>query len=141
MTAVTVRVPAKVNLQLAVGPVRADGYHDLVTVFHAISLFDEVTVSPAARDSLTVTGEGAGQVPADGSNLAARAARAVAEVTGPASRAAPGLAIRVRKRIPVAAGAGRRQRRRGRRPGRLQRAVAVRPGPAGTGRAGRRHRQ
>ena len=104
MTAVTVRVPAKVNLQLAVGPVRADGYHDLVTVFHAISLFDEVTVSPAARDSLTVTGEGAGQVPADGSNLAARAARAVAEVTGPASRAAPGLAIRIRKRIPVAAG-------------------------------------
>jgi len=104
VTAVTVRVPAKVNLQLAVGPVRADGYHDLVTVFHAISLFDEVTVSPAARDSLTVTGEGAGQVPADGSNLAARAARAVAEVTGPASRAAPGLAIRIRKRIPVAAG-------------------------------------
>ena len=104
MTAVTVRVPAKVNLQLAVGPVRADGYHDLVTVFHAISLFDEVTVSPAARDSLTVTGEGAGQVPADGSNLAARAARAVAEVTGPASRGAPGLAIRIRKRIPVAAG-------------------------------------
>ena len=34
---VTVRVPAKINLQLAVGPVRPDGYHDLVTVFHAIS--------------------------------------------------------------------------------------------------------
>ena len=104
MTAVTVRVPAKVNLQLAVGPVRADGYHDLVTVFHAVSLFDEVTVSPAARDSVTVTGEGAGQVPADDSNLAVLAARAVAEVSGPASQQVPGLAIRIRKRIPVAAG-------------------------------------
>jgi 4-diphosphocytidyl-2-C-methyl-D-erythritol kinase len=104
VTAVTVRVPAKVNLQLAVGPARADGYHDLVTVFHAVSLFDEVTVSPAARDSVTVTGEGAGQVPADDSNLAVRAARAVAEVAGPASREAPGLAIRIRKRIPVAGG-------------------------------------
>lgn len=100
----TVRVPAKVNLQLAVGPARADGYHELVTVFHAVSLFDDITVSPAARDRVTVTGEGAGQVPADGSNLAARAARAVAEVAGPASREAPGLAIRIRKRIPVAAG-------------------------------------
>ena len=40
---VTVRVPAKVNLQLAVGPPRADGYHGVVTVDQAISLFDEVT--------------------------------------------------------------------------------------------------
>jgi 4-diphosphocytidyl-2-C-methyl-D-erythritol kinase len=104
VSAVTVRVPAKVNLQLAVGPARADGYHDLVTVFHAVSLFDEVTVSPAARDSVKVTGEGAGHVPADDSNLAVRAARAVAEVAGPASQQAPGLAIRIRKRIPVAAG-------------------------------------
>ena len=104
VTAVTVRVPAKVNLQLAVGPARADGYHDLVTVFHAVSLFDEVTVSLARRDSVTVTGEGAGQIPADDGNLAVRAARAVAEVSGPASRETPGLAIRIRKRIPVAAG-------------------------------------
>src|SRR6266581_2925941 len=51
VTPVTVRVPAKVNLQLAVGPLRADGYHDLVTVFHAVSLFDEVTFRPAARTS------------------------------------------------------------------------------------------
>src|SRR5262249_47752464 len=38
VTAISVRVPAKLNLQLAVGPRRADGYHDLVTVFHAVSL-------------------------------------------------------------------------------------------------------
>jgi 4-diphosphocytidyl-2-C-methyl-D-erythritol kinase len=101
---VTVRVPAKVNLQLAVGPVRADGYHSLVTVFHAVSLFDEVTVAPAERDGVVVTGEGAADVPADGSNLAVRAAAALLEAAGPGVRDAPGLAIRIRKRIPVAGG-------------------------------------
>ena len=100
----TVRVPAKVNLQLAVGPVRADGYHDVVTVYHAVSLFDEVTVAPAKRDSVAVTGEGADSVPAGDGNLAARAASALLRATGPGSRDAPGLAIRITKRIPVAAG-------------------------------------
>jgi 4-diphosphocytidyl-2-C-methyl-D-erythritol kinase len=101
---VTVRVPAKVNLQLAVGPVRADGYHDVVTVYHAVSLFDEVTVAPAEQDSVAVTGEGSGSVPADGSNLAARAAATLLRAVGPGARDAPGLAIRITKRIPVAAG-------------------------------------
>ncbi|MFY9851406.1 MAG: 4-(cytidine 5'-diphospho)-2-C-methyl-D-erythritol kinase, partial [Trebonia sp.] len=71
----TVRVPAKINLQLAVGPLRPDGYHGLVTVFHAIGLFDMVSVAAAEADSVAVTGEGAGQVPADGDNLALRAVR------------------------------------------------------------------
>jgi 4-diphosphocytidyl-2-C-methyl-D-erythritol kinase len=104
VTTVTVRVPAKVNLQLAVGPVRPDGYHDLVTVFHAVSLFDEVTVAPAEHDSVAVTGEGADAVPADDTNLAARAAAALLQAAGPGVRNAPGLAIRISKRIPVAAG-------------------------------------
>ena len=104
MTAVTVRVPAKVNLQLAVGPLRAHGYHDVVTVYHAVSLFDEVTVAPAERDSVVVTGEGANSVPADGTNLAARAAEALAQAVGPGCKGSPGLAIRISKRIPVAAG-------------------------------------
>ena len=103
VTTVTVRVPAKVNLQLAVGPVRADGYHGVATVYHAVSLFDEVTVAPAKSDSVTVTGEGVGSVPTDGGNLAARAAAALRAV-GPGARDAPGLAIRITKRIPVAAG-------------------------------------
>jgi 4-diphosphocytidyl-2-C-methyl-D-erythritol kinase len=77
VTSVTVRVPAKINLQLAVGPLRADGYHGLVTVFQAVSLFDEVTVAAAAADSVTVAGEGADQVPSDGDNLALRAVRAL----------------------------------------------------------------
>ncbi len=77
MTGVTVRVPAKLNLQLAVGPPRADGYHGLVTVFHAVSLFDEITAEPAGRDGVTVTGEGADRVPAGPDNLALRAAAAL----------------------------------------------------------------
>ncbi len=104
VTTVTVRVPAKVNLQLAVGPVRADGYHSLVTVFQAVSLFDEVTVAPAQRDSVVVAGEGAGSVPVDGSNLAARAAGALLRAAGPGVQDASGLAIRITKRIPVAGG-------------------------------------
>ena len=57
-TAVVVRVPAKVNLQLTVGPDRGDGYHSLVTVFHAVSLFDEVTVRPEKEGyAVTLGGE------------------------------------------------------------------------------------
>jgi 4-diphosphocytidyl-2-C-methyl-D-erythritol kinase len=101
-TSVTVRVPAKINLQLAVGPLRPDGYHDLVTVFHAVSLFDEVTVAPVetAGDSVTVAGEGAREVPADDGNLALRAVRALREETG---QGCP-TRVAITKRIPVAAG-------------------------------------
>jgi 4-diphosphocytidyl-2-C-methyl-D-erythritol kinase len=112
---VTVRVPAKINLQLAVGPLRPDGYHGLVTVFHAVSLFDEVTVAPAAADSVGVSGEGAGIVPEDGDNLALRAVRAlraaVAErgtASGSAASGsageADGVSVTLAKRIPVAGG-------------------------------------
>jgi 4-diphosphocytidyl-2-C-methyl-D-erythritol kinase len=104
VTGVTVRVPAKLNLQLAVGPPRADGYHDLVTVFHAVSLYDQVRVEPARRDGVTVTGEGADRVPADQDNLALRAAAALRAAirdrgTGPGS-----VHVTIAKRIPVAAG-------------------------------------
>jgi 4-diphosphocytidyl-2-C-methyl-D-erythritol kinase len=105
VTSVTVRVPAKINLQLAVGPLRADGYHHLVTVFHAISLFDEVTVVPAAADSVTVSGEGADYVPENGENLALRAVRALrAEQERRGSAPGHGVAVAIGKRIPVAGG-------------------------------------
>ena len=100
----TARVPAKVNLQLSVGPPGADGYHDLVTVFHALALFDEVTVTSANTDSVVVTGEGARSVPLGPDNLAARAVAALVDAVGPGVRDSPGLAIEIRKRIPVAAG-------------------------------------
>lgn len=96
-------MPAKVNLQLAVGPARPDGFHSLVTVFHAISLFDEVTVRPARRTSLAVTGEDAAAVPADHTNLAWQAVVALAAAAGRPTRDAA-VTIDIRKRIPVAGG-------------------------------------
>lgn len=97
---VTARASAKINLSLCVGPVRPDGYHDLQTVFLAVGLYDEVTLTRAAAPSVTVTGEGAADVPADASNLAARAVALVARETG----GDPAVAITVRKGIPVAGG-------------------------------------
>ena len=107
MTSVTVRVPAKINLQLAVGPLRPDGYHGLVTVFHAISLADEVTIEIAPADSVRVSGEGADAVPADRDNLALKAVaalRAVCALRGTDMPDHAGAAVTIRKRIPVAAG-------------------------------------
>jgi len=101
-----VRVPAKLNLQLAVGPPRADGYHGLVTVFHAVSLFDEITVELAARDAVRVTGEGADRVPEDQDNLALRAVAALRAMLPRRAAAARtgGVHVTIAKRIPVAAG-------------------------------------
>ncbi len=97
---VTVRVPAKVNLELLVGPPRQDGYHPLSTVYQAVGLYDEITVEPATEWSVSVTGPFAGQVPSDDSNLALQAARLLG---GHAPDAGP-VAIAIRKKIPVAGG-------------------------------------
>jgi 4-diphosphocytidyl-2-C-methyl-D-erythritol kinase len=98
--AVTVRVPAKVNLYLGVGARRADGFHDLVTVYQALSLTDEVTIDPADRLSIVVHGEGAADVPTDETNLAARAVGALAARVG----VPPAVRVTIRKGIPVAGG-------------------------------------
>jgi 4-diphosphocytidyl-2-C-methyl-D-erythritol kinase len=98
--AVTVRVPAKVNLHLAVGPTRKDGFHEIVTVYHAVSLYDEIVVSPADGLTVSVVGEGADLVPLDGANLAVRAVRSVAAMLG----REPDVDITLRKGIPVAGG-------------------------------------
>jgi 4-diphosphocytidyl-2-C-methyl-D-erythritol kinase len=97
---VTVRVPGKINLHLAVGPLRSDGYHDLSTVFHAVSLFDEVTVAATEHPGVEVHGEGAAEVPTDGTNLAWRAVELVAEHAG----RTPDVRVVLRKGIPVAGG-------------------------------------
>ncbi|HET7399791.1 MAG TPA: 4-(cytidine 5'-diphospho)-2-C-methyl-D-erythritol kinase [Intrasporangium sp.] len=98
--AVTVRAPAKVNLELRVGGRRPDGYHELATVFQAVSLHDEVSVSRSAQWQVDVGGPYAGLVPTGADNLAVRAARLLAErfhVDEPVS-------IRIDKDIPVAGG-------------------------------------
>lgn len=100
---ITVRVPAKVNLQLAVGPLAADGFHPLSTVFQAVSLYDEVTATPlppGAGVRISVRGEDVSEVPADGRNLAARAAQALAERLGVTAD----VALQISKGIPVAGG-------------------------------------
>ncbi len=98
---VTVRAPAKLNLQLSVGGRRPDGYHDLVNVFHAVGLYDDVTASPNDGGvTVNVTGESAADVPADESNLAVRAALALAEAAD-----VPGdVDLHIHKGIPVAGG-------------------------------------
>src|SRR5438270_9906884 len=99
---VTVRVPGKVNLYLAVGDRRDDGYHELTTVFHAVSLLDEVTVSTADVLTLEMSGEGVESLPTDERNLAWRAAELMAEHVG----RGPDVAISIEKSIPVAGGMG-----------------------------------
>ncbi|MFF3392447.1 4-(cytidine 5'-diphospho)-2-C-methyl-D-erythritol kinase [Streptomyces sp. NPDC002669] len=99
-TAVTVRVPAKVNVQLAVGAPRPDGFHDLANVFLAVGLYDEVTVAPADGLRVTCSGPDAAQVPLDATNLAARAAIELAGRHG----IAPDVHIHIAKDIPVAGG-------------------------------------
>jgi 4-diphosphocytidyl-2-C-methyl-D-erythritol kinase len=100
MPSVTVRVPAKVNVALSVGPRRPDGFHDLATVFHAVSLYDEVVARSAEDFSVTAEGVGSEQVPRDDSNLAMQAARTLAAYSGVTS----GAGLHIRKEIPVAAG-------------------------------------
>ena len=104
VTGVRVRVPAKINLALKVGARRADGFHPLATIYQAVSLYDEVVAEWAAADefTVTVTGEGADQVPTDETNLAVRAARLLARVHG--VHDALGVSLTLKKAIPVAGG-------------------------------------
>ncbi|RBM10658.1 4-(cytidine 5'-diphospho)-2-C-methyl-D-erythritol kinase [Prauserella sp. PE36] len=100
---VTVRVPSKVNLHLSVGDVRDDGFHELTTIFQALSLTDEVTVAAAEEPGVEVFGEGAKSVPTDEGNLAWRAARALAEHVD-RTEDIDKVGVVLRKGIPVAGG-------------------------------------
>jgi 4-diphosphocytidyl-2-C-methyl-D-erythritol kinase len=95
---IRVRVPAKINLHLSVGQLRDDGYHDLVTVFHAVDLQDDLVVARSAR--LTVRTAGAAGVPTGTRNLAGAAAKALADHLG----TRPSVSIEITKQIPVAGG-------------------------------------
>ncbi len=99
---VTVRVPAKINLELRVGPRRRDGYHDLATVFQAVSLYDDVTVGVIEGEDFTceVVGGFPEGVPTGKDNLAVQAARLL-------HREYPqvdAVSISIAKGIPVAGG-------------------------------------
>jgi 4-diphosphocytidyl-2-C-methyl-D-erythritol kinase len=97
---VRVRAPGKVNLSLRVGARRRDGYHPLSTVFQAVSLYEEVVAAPHDDLLLTVSGPQAELVPTDGTNLALRAARLLAEHVG----VSDGAHLHLVKGVPVAGG-------------------------------------
>jgi len=97
--AVTLLAPAKINLALAVTGKRADGYHELRSVFATIDLADRVRVAPDRRLEVRIAPDvGAPR----GDDLASRAVRAMAAATGHDATAF----VHIRKRVPVAAGLG-----------------------------------
>jgi 4-diphosphocytidyl-2-C-methyl-D-erythritol kinase len=89
----TASAPAKINLALVVGAVRADGKHEVATVLQRVDLADELSLEPV--DVLEVTGFA-------GDTLVARALGALAAAAG----AEPRWRVSIEKRIPVAAGLG-----------------------------------
>ena len=100
---VVARVPAKVNLQLSVGPLGSDGFHEETTVFQAISLFDDVTVATAPDGEgikISISGQTSSGVPADSSNLAVKAAELMIKNYDLPTD----LIIKLKKEIPVAGG-------------------------------------
>lgn len=101
---VSVEAFAKINLHLAVGAARPDGFHPLDTVYQAIGLREQVTVragAPGVRLSLSAADHvDAGAVPLDDTNIVARAATALAARLG----ISPAVDIHIDKAIPVAGG-------------------------------------
>lgn len=98
----TYRSFAKINLHLEVAGRRADGYHELRTVFQTIDLCDELRLERRRRAGVELTVRGA-DLPTDGRNLAVRAAQVYLDNWGPAGA---GVAIELVKRIPAAGGLG-----------------------------------
>ena len=100
---VHVRAPGKINLFLGVGDLDEDGYHELSTVFQAVSLYEDVWATPADDFTVAVSGTvDVSGVPADDRNLAVRAARLVAQRIGHAG----GVHLDIVKHVPVAGGMG-----------------------------------
>ena len=100
---IVARVPAKINLQLSVGPLGSDGFHEVTTVFQAISLFDDVTVATAPDGEgikISISGQTSSGVPADNSNLAVKAAELMIKNYDLPTD----LIIKLKKEIPVAGG-------------------------------------
>ncbi|KJL21594.1 4-diphosphocytidyl-2-C-methyl-D-erythritol kinase [Microbacterium azadirachtae] len=100
---VHVRAPGKINLFLGVGDLDEDGYHELSTVFQAVSLYEDVIATPADDFTIAVSGVAdPDAVPLDDRNLAMRAAKVLAAATGYDG----GVHLDVRKSVPVAGGMG-----------------------------------
>jgi 4-diphosphocytidyl-2-C-methyl-D-erythritol kinase len=95
-----VRVPGKINLQLSVGPLQKDGYHELATVFQSVSLYDELTLTVLDSDEIVIESDGKSGIPEGKENLAFRAA----ELMRRSFEIESGIAIKIKKEIPIAGG-------------------------------------
>lgn len=107
--AVRVKAPGKINVSLRVGTPREDGYHSVASVYLAVSLYEEITATATDDGAITVTVDGQGslnlpmeEIPLDASNLAARAAALLAEL----SENSTGVHLNITKRVPIAGGMG-----------------------------------
>ena len=103
-TSASAVAPAKINLSLRILGVRDDGYHEISTVFHAVSLCDEVRIRPGAVGSgcsVSTSGDRIESVPTDEGNIAVRAVRELARFAGINQ---VDVVIEINKVIPVAAG-------------------------------------
>jgi len=101
---IVLKAPAKVNLYLAVGGLRPDGYHEIASCMQMVGLYDRLTFRPHRADiRLTVKGS---SLSADGSNLVYRAAQTLRQAASEAGRQVGGAQITLEKNIPIAAGLG-----------------------------------
>ena len=104
---ITASAPGKTNLFFAVGPLQPDGFHDVASIYLALDLREEVTVSPAPEWSVSVSGnvsvEQLAAVPTGPENLVVKAAKHVAKLAG--TDAQP-IAFEIEKHVPVAGGMG-----------------------------------
>ncbi|KAJ5490169.1 Ribosomal protein S5 domain 2-type fold subgroup [Penicillium expansum] len=100
---ISLQVPAKLNPQLRVGPLREDQYHDITLVYQAISLYDTLHISHNPEGpTITVTGKESERIPTDGRNLVLRAAQALGDHVG----FEPHVHFDLIKAIPTQAGLG-----------------------------------
>ena len=101
MDELTIRSPAKINLTLRILRKRADGYHELQTILHKISLYDEIELRLSSQPGIAVTIDDP-TIPCDARNLAYQAAHALLQ----SARISIGISIHIKKKIPVGAGLG-----------------------------------
>jgi 4-diphosphocytidyl-2-C-methyl-D-erythritol kinase len=100
---VRVRAPGKINVFLRVGEVRDDGYHEVATAYQAVSLYEDVVAHHDDAFSVSFSGSvDVSGLPTDSSNLAIRAARALARRTGHRG----GVRLEIEKNVPIAGGMG-----------------------------------
>jgi 4-diphosphocytidyl-2-C-methyl-D-erythritol kinase len=100
---VLVKAPGKINVLMRVGRLQDDGYHDVATAYQAVSLHEDVRAFPA--DDFSVSFDGpidSSGLATDGSNIAIKAARALARAVDYRG----GVSLQITKRVPIAGGMG-----------------------------------